>query len=153
MHQQIQRICREKVCGIKVFRTNSGKISFATQKKDRVPRETFGECCWSMVLMAACHWPWSHCIPAQKFVSVSVELTHNRSPWVLDSDKGVCCHHSFYELDRQLQPNRRQCHYWKLRNRPFSFCGRFRTASIFWTRPSACTWSVLRCVRSSVNKN
>jgi len=33
--------------------------------------------------------------PAQKFVSVSAELSHNRSPWVLDSDKGVCCQHSF----------------------------------------------------------
>ena len=37
----------------------------------------------------------SHCIPAQKFVSVSGELDHDRSPLVLDSDKDVCCHHSF----------------------------------------------------------
>ena len=32
--------------------------------------------------------------PAQTFVSVSGELNHNRSLWVLDSDKDVCCHHS-----------------------------------------------------------
>jgi len=31
--------------------------------------------------------------PAQKFVPVSAELYHNRSPWVLDSDKGVCYHY------------------------------------------------------------
>jgi len=37
----------------------------------------------------------SHCIPAQKFVSVSGELNHDRSSLILDSDKGVCCHHSF----------------------------------------------------------
>jgi len=39
--------------------------------------------------------PSSHCIPAQKFVSASGELNHGRSPLVLDSDKGVCCHRSF----------------------------------------------------------
>jgi len=31
---------------------------------------------------------------AQTFVSVSAELNHNRSPWVLDSDNDVCCHQS-----------------------------------------------------------
>jgi len=35
---------------------------------------------------------WSHCIPAQNFVSV--KLNHNRSPLILDFDKDVCCHHS-----------------------------------------------------------
>jgi len=35
------------------------------------------------------------CIPAQKFVSVSGELNHDRSLLVLDSDKGVCCHRFF----------------------------------------------------------
>jgi len=29
-----------------------------------------------------------------KVRSISAELNHNRSPWVLVSDKGVCCHHS-----------------------------------------------------------
>ena len=47
------------------------------------------------MLKAACYWPSSHCIPAQKFVYVSGELNHDRSPLVLDSDKGVCCHRSF----------------------------------------------------------
>jgi len=34
-----------------------------------------GQCCGSTVLTAACYWPSSHCIPAQKFVSVSGEFT------------------------------------------------------------------------------
>jgi len=42
-----------------------------------------------------CYWPSSHCIPDQKFFSVSGELNHDRSPLVLDSDKVVCCHNSF----------------------------------------------------------
>ena len=54
----------------------------------------FGECCRSTVLTAACYWPSSHCIRTQMFVSVKIELNHNRSPLVLDSDKGVCCHQS-----------------------------------------------------------
>jgi len=33
-------------------------------------------------------------IPAHQFVSVSAELNHNRSPWVLGSNKCVCCHRS-----------------------------------------------------------
>jgi len=37
------------------------------------------------VLTTASYWPSSHCIPDQKFVSVSGELNHNRSPLVLDS--------------------------------------------------------------------
>jgi len=58
--------------------------------------KSFGKCCGSTVLTAACYWPSIHCtcLPAQKFVSVSGELNHNRSQFVLDSDKGVCCHHS-----------------------------------------------------------
>jgi len=47
----------------------------------------FGECYESTVLTAACYWPSSHCIPTKKFVSVSVELNHNRSPWALDINK------------------------------------------------------------------
>ena len=57
--------------------------------------KSFKECCGCMVLTAACFYPSSHCIPAQKFASVSGELNHDRSPLALDSDKGVCCHHSF----------------------------------------------------------
>jgi len=39
-------------------------------------------------------WPPGHCIPARKIVSVSTELNHNRSALVLDSNSGLCCHHS-----------------------------------------------------------
>jgi len=53
------------------------------------------ECCLSTVLTAACYWPSSCCIPAQKFMFMSGELNHHRSPLVLDSDNGVCCHRCF----------------------------------------------------------
>jgi len=36
--------------------------------------KSFGECCESTVLTAACYWPSSHCIPAQRFVSMLGEL-------------------------------------------------------------------------------
>jgi len=48
--------------------------------------------CWRPAITGR---PSGHCIPAQKFVSVSGELNHDRSPLVLDFDKGVCCHCSF----------------------------------------------------------
>ena len=35
-----------------------------------------------------------HYVSAQKFVFVSAELGHNRSPLMLESDKDVCCRHS-----------------------------------------------------------
>ena len=60
--------------------------------------------------MAACYWPSSHCIPAQKFVSMSGKSNHDRSP--LDSDKGVCAVTTLFhrlhlhELDRLSQPSR-----------------------------------------------
>jgi len=42
--------------------------------------KSFGECCRSTVLTAACYlWPSSHCILAQKFVSMSAELNPNLS--------------------------------------------------------------------------
>ena len=50
-------------------------------------------CCGSTVLMDASCWPSNTCIPAQKIVSVSTELNHNRSALVLDSNNGVCCHY------------------------------------------------------------
>jgi len=37
---------------------------------------------------------YCNCIPVQKIVSLSTELTHSRSVLALDSDNGVCCHHS-----------------------------------------------------------
>jgi len=63
----------------------------------RVPRENiYGECCGSPVLMDACYWSSNHCIPSQKFMSISAKVNHNHSPLVLNSDKqGWCCHHSF----------------------------------------------------------
>jgi len=53
--------------------------------------KSFGECGVSTVLTAACYWPSSHCIPAQKFVSASGELNHDRSPLVLDGNNIACC--------------------------------------------------------------
>ena len=56
--------------------------------------KSFGKCCESTtVLTATCYWPSSHCILCSEFVSVSAELNRNRSPWLLYSDKCVCCHH------------------------------------------------------------
>jgi len=43
-------------------------------------KKSSGKCCESAVLTTVCYWPSSHCIPAQKFVSVSAKLNHNRSP-------------------------------------------------------------------------
>jgi len=116
------------------------------------------ECCGSQVLAGASYWPSSHCIPAQKFVSVSGKLNHDRSPLVLNSDKGVCCHRSFsqsplHELDRRSQLSRRGCHSWELQDQPLIFCRRFGTASIFSTEYAACTRSVFCCVRPSQNEN
>jgi len=43
---------------------------------------------------SACYWRSIYCIPAQN-LSVSGEFNHDRSPLFLNSDRGVCCHHSF----------------------------------------------------------
>ena len=56
--------------------------------------KSFGGCCGSTVLTSTSCWPSTNCIPVQKVVSMSTELIHNRSAFVLDSDNGVCCHHS-----------------------------------------------------------
>ena len=65
--------------------------------------KSFGKCCRSAVLTAACYWPLSHCIPAQKFVSVSGELNRDRSPLVLDLTR-LCAVttplHSLHQWDR-----------------------------------------------------
>jgi len=57
--------------------------------------------------------PSSHCIAAEKFVSVSGELNHNCSPLLLDSNKLVCHVNTpllkVYELDRQSEGSRRGC--------------------------------------------
>jgi len=52
--------------------------------------KSFGECCRSTVLTAACYWPSSYCVPAQTFVSASRESNHDNSRLVLDSDKDAC---------------------------------------------------------------
>ena len=65
--------------------------------------KSFGEFCGSTVLTAACYWPSSHFIPAQKFVCASGN--HRRSPWVLDSDKDACCHCFSLHILHQRWPN------------------------------------------------
>ena len=60
--------------------------------------KSFGVCYGSMVLMDASCWPSTNCTSAKKMVFVSTKLNYNRSALVLDSDKGVCCHHSFHSL-------------------------------------------------------
>ena len=57
-----------------------------------------------------------------------------------------------HELDRQSQPSRWGCHSSELQDQPFTFW-RFGTASIFSTESSACTRSVIRCVRPNRNEN
>jgi len=52
--------------------------------------KSFGECCGSAVLTAAC---FCHQVTVQTFVSVSTELNHTLLQYVLDSDKGVYCQH------------------------------------------------------------
>jgi len=54
----------------------------------------FGECCVSTMLTAACYWPSCHSIAAHRFVSAPAEWNRNRSPWLLNSAIGVCCHNS-----------------------------------------------------------
>jgi len=55
--------------------------------------KSFGECC-EKITGGRDLTPSSHYIHAQMFLSVWAELNHNRSPWVLDSNKCVCYHHS-----------------------------------------------------------
>jgi len=76
-------------------KTPTHALSIAMKHTTRFLVKSCGECCGGTVLTAACYWPSSHCIPAQKFVSVSGELNHDRSPLLLDPNKGVRCHHSF----------------------------------------------------------
>jgi len=56
--------------------------------------KSFGECCANAVLTGISFWPPTNCIPVQKVVSLSTELTQNRSALVLDSDSGLRCRHS-----------------------------------------------------------
>jgi len=72
-----------------VPKTSSRGLSTSRKHTTGFLVKSFGECYVSTVLTAACYWQSSHCIPAQKFVSVSGKLNHDRLPFVLDSDK-VC---------------------------------------------------------------
>jgi len=124
---------------------------------------------------ARCYWSSSHCIPAQKFVSMSGELNHDRSPLVLDPTRVSTVtaslhslhqgwqnygprvktfgHPGLHELDRQSQPSRGGCHICEMQNQLFTFCRPCDTASIFSTGSSACTRSVFCWVRPSQNEN
>jgi len=56
-----------------------------------VPREKLGERCENTVLTAdGYYWPSGHCISAQ----ILCQYRDNHLPCMLDSDKGVCYHHS-----------------------------------------------------------
>ena len=67
---------------------------FSTSRKHATGflMKSFGECCKSRVMTTTFYWPSIHCILPQKFVSASGRLNHDRSPLVLDSDKGACSH-------------------------------------------------------------
>ena len=80
------------------LKTSSRTLSTSRKHTTGFLVKSFGECCVSTVLTAACYWPSSNCISPRTFASVSGELNHDRSPLVLDSDKGVCCHRSFSYL-------------------------------------------------------
>ena len=75
-----------------------------------------GELCWSTVLTSACYGRSRHCIPAERFASVSAELNHKRSLWVFTTTLKI-----LYESDRQSQPSRRGCHCWVLQDQAFIF--------------------------------
>jgi len=51
---------------------------------DRIPRESFGRCCGSMVFVTVCYWLSRHCIPGQKwgFMSVALHYNGHRGTWV-----------------------------------------------------------------------
>jgi len=68
-----------------------------------VSSENFKEFSGSTVLMAACYWPSSHCIPDQTFVPVLVELitSVHRVCWTSTKECVVTTPlHILYELDR-----------------------------------------------------
>ena len=75
-------------------KTSFGDLGKVWKVYCRVSREKFCGCCGGTLLTGASCWPSSNCIPAQKIVSVSTEVNHNRSALVLDIGNGVCCHHS-----------------------------------------------------------
>jgi len=61
---------------------------------DQFRRDDLWRVLQSTVLKAARYWLSNHCTTAQKFVSASVELNQNHSPFVLDIGKSAYCYHS-----------------------------------------------------------
>jgi len=70
-------------------KTSTHVLLTSRKQKTRFFVNIFEKCCGRTGLTTACYWPSYHCIPAQKFVSVSVNLIQNLTPWVLDYDKGL----------------------------------------------------------------
>ena len=134
------------------------QISFSLSGK-------FEKSCWSLI----------HCIAAQNFVPVLAPLpfivhrpvtslgyqvgrsvfwgaqvfqtmSNTFSRWGEKFCRGVYGPDSAYESYRHLQPSRSGCHYCKVQDQAFAFCGQFGTVRIFWTGPSTCTSSVFCCV-------
>jgi len=71
-------------------KTSAAILSTLKKHKTETLVTSCVECCKSTISTASCYRTSSQCIPVQKFVSVSPAFSHNRSPWVSDSDKGVC---------------------------------------------------------------
>ena len=95
------RSTTDKISTLQKFSRNPGSmpktykhVLSTSGRYGRVLHEKLWGCYGSTVLTGASCWPSSNCILTQKIVSVSMELTHNRSELVMDSDNGVCCHHS-----------------------------------------------------------
>ena len=115
---------------------------------------SFGECCGSTVLTAACYWPSRHWIPDMTFVSVPAEL----KPFTLGVSLLQECVLSpllFIVYTHWIDCHSRvdvgvtvgSCRINRL------LCGRFDTVSISSTGPSTCTSLVFSCVRPIWNEN
>ena len=137
-----------------MLKTSTHVLSTSRKHMTGFLMKSSGKCCGSTVLTAACYWLSSHCISAQKFVSVSWESNPNCSPLLLDSDRvcAVTALHSLHELDRQPQLSWGGCHSWELQDQLLTFYGQFGTANIFSTGSSACSLSVFSCVQLSRNE-
>jgi len=74
-------------------KTSTHVLSNSNMRTNGVQVKNVAEFYGSTLSAAICYCS-IHCIPAQKVVSMSAELNHNCSQWVLDSDKGVFFRHS-----------------------------------------------------------
>jgi len=102
-----------------MLKTSSHVLSTSRKHKTGFLVKSFKEFSVSAVLTTACCWPSSHCIPAQKLVSVLGELNHDRSPLVLNSDKDVLSLLLFIVYISGPQPFR-----WREPNADLRFCWR-----------------------------